>query len=208
MLLLDEFMLLFAIWFSFALRLGELWPIEFMEPNWWIFFVIPAIAIPLFIKLGLYRAVLQYMGIKVFITSFQAITITSLIVGFFMMIFREADLPRSVILIFWFVSNTLVITSRFLFKGILYSWDNFVNDRKAVIIYGAGRAGAQLVESLRRSHDYAPVAFIDDDLSKEGTIINYTQVYSLKFLRKLIKKRKAKAILIAIPSMSESKKKE
>ncbi len=208
MLLLDEFMLLFAIWLSFALRLGDPWPIEYFQPNWWVFIVIPAIAIPLFIKLGLYRAVLQYMGIKVFITSFQAITITSLIVGFFMMIFREADLPRSVILIFWFVSNTLVITSRFLFKGILYSWDNFVNDRKAVIIYGAGRAGAQLIESLRRSHDYAPVAFIDDDLSKEGTIINYTQVYSLKSLRKVIKKRRAKAILIAIPSMSESKKKE
>ena len=42
-----------------------------------------------------------------------------------------------------------------------------MNDRKAVIIYGAGRAGAQLIESLRKSHDYAPVAFIDDDESKK-----------------------------------------
>ena len=148
------------------------------------------------------------MGIKVFTSSFLAITITSLIVGFVMMIFREADLPRSVIFIFWFVSNTLVITSRFLFKGILYSWDNFVNDRKAVIIYGAGRAGAQLIESLRKSHDYAPVAFIDDDESKKGTIINYTYVYSFKDLRYVIKKRKAKVLLLAIPSMSEIKKKE
>ncbi len=208
MLTIDELMLLFAIWVSFALRLGEPWPIEYMKPNWWLFLLIPAIAIPLFIKLGLYRAVLQYMGIKVFTTSFQAITITSLIVGFVMMMFREADLPRSVIFIFWFVSNTLVITSRFLFKGILYSWDNFVNDRKAVIIYGAGRAGAQLIESLRKSHDYAPVAFVDDDQSKEGTIINYTQVYSFKDLRNIIKKRKAKVLLLAIPSMSEVKKRE
>ena len=208
MLTVDELMLLFAIWFSFALRLGEPWPVEYMQPNWWLFVLIPSIAIPLFIKLGLYRAVLQYMGIKVFTTSFQAITITSLIVGFIMMIFREADMPRSVIFIFWFVSNTLVITSRFLFKGILYSWDNFVNDRKAVIIYGAGRAGAELIESLRKSYDYAPVAFIDDDKSKQGTIINYTQVYSFKDLRKVIKKRKAKALLLAIPSMSEVKKKE
>ena len=208
MLIVDELVLLFAIWFSFALRLGELWPIEYMQANWWIFVLIPAIAIPLFIKLGLYRAVLQYMGLKVFTSSFLAITITSLIVGFVMMIFREADLPRSVIFIFWFVSNTLVITSRFLFKGILYSWDNFVNDRKAVIIYGAGRAGAQLIESLRKSHDYAPVAFIDDDQSKKGTIINYTHVYSFKDLRYVIKKRKAKVLLLAIPSMSEIKKKE
>ena len=40
-----------------------------------------------------------------------------------------------------------------------------MNDLKSVIIYGAGRAGAQLIESLRKSHDYAPVAFIDDDES-------------------------------------------
>ena len=208
MLTIDELMLLLAIWFSFALRLGEVWPIDYMQSNWWLFLLIPAIAIPLFIKLGLYRTVLQYMGIKVFTSSFLAITITSLIVGFVMMIFRESDLPRTVIFIFWFVSNTLVITSRFLFKGILYSWDNFVNDRKAVIIYGAGRAGAQLIESLRKSHDYAPVAFIDDDQSKEGTIINYTQVYSFKNLRNVIKKRRAKVLLLAIPSMSEIKKKE
>ncbi len=208
MLIVDVLVLLFAVWFSFSLRLGEPWPIEYMQANWWIFVLIPAIAIPLFIKLGLYRAVLQYMGIKVFTSSFFAITITSLIVGFVMMIFREADLPRSVIFIFWFVSNTLVITGRFLFKGILYSWDNFVNNRKGVIIYGAGRAGAQLIESLRKSHDYAPVAFIDDDHSKVGTIINYTQVYSFKDLRNVIKKRKAKVLLLAIPSMSEIKKKD
>ena len=70
MLIVDELVLLFAIWFSFALRLGEIWPIEYMQANWWLFVMIPAIAIPLFIKLGLYRAVLQYMGIKVFTSSF------------------------------------------------------------------------------------------------------------------------------------------
>ena len=56
MLTVDELILLFAIWFSFALRLGELWPIEYLQANWWIFALIPAIAIPLFIKLGLYRS--------------------------------------------------------------------------------------------------------------------------------------------------------
>jgi FlaA1/EpsC-like NDP-sugar epimerase len=208
MLFADELMLLFAIWVSFALRLGEVWPEEYIYPNWWLFVVIPAVAIPLFIKLGLYRAVLQYLGIKVVITSFQAITITSLIVGFLMMMFREADTPRSVILIFWFVSNTLIITSRFLFKGVLYSWDNFVNNRKPVVVYGAGSAGVQLVESLRKSAEYAPVAFVDDDEAKKGTIINYTEVHGIKDLRKVIKKKKVKVLLLAIPSLSEVKKRE
>ena len=72
MLLLDEFMLLFAIWLSFALRLGDPWPIEYFQLNWWVFAVIPAIAIPLFIKLGLYQAVLQIYGNKGFYHFFSS----------------------------------------------------------------------------------------------------------------------------------------
>ena len=83
-----------------------------------------------------------------------------------MMIFREADMPRTVIFIFWSVSGILIVVGRFIFKGLLYSWDNFVNNRKPTIIYGAGSAGGQLVESLRKNHEYAPVAFIDDDEGK------------------------------------------
>jgi FlaA1/EpsC-like NDP-sugar epimerase len=188
--------------------LGSIWPIEYIYPNWWIFVVSPIVAIPTLIKLGLYRSVLQHMGAKVVLTSFQAVTITSLILGFLMMIFREADTPRSVIIIFWFISTTLIIVSRFIFKGLLYSWDNFVNNRKPVIVYGAGSAGAQLVESLRKNYEYAPVAFIDDDLSKQGMILNYTQIYSFQSIRKIILTRKARIILLAIPSLGDNKRRE
>jgi UDP-N-acetylglucosamine 4,6-dehydratase len=208
MLIADCFFLILAIWLSFSLRLGDPWPQDFLLQNWWMFFSVPIIAIPLFIKLGLYRSVLQHMGSKVIITSFQAITITSLIVGFLIMLFRVAETPRSVILIFWFISTTIVIVSRFIFKGVLYSWDNFVNDRKPVIIYGAGTAGVQLVESLRKNTEYAPIAFIDDDESKHGIILNYTQVYSFKDIRKVILKRKARVILLAIPSLTDTKKRD
>ena len=66
-----------------------------------------------------------------------------------MMFFRESYLPRSVLPIFWFIINTFVIISRFLFKGYLYSWDSFVNDRKQTIIYGAGSAGLQIIRKFK-----------------------------------------------------------
>ncbi len=208
MLSADSIFLIFSLWLSFVLRLGNLWPVEYIYPNWWIFVISPIVSIPVLIKLGLYRSVLQHMGAKVVLTSFQAITITSLILGFLMMIFREADTPRSVIIIFWFISTTLIIVSRFVFKGLLYSWDNFVNNRQPVIVYGAGSAGAQLVESLKKSYEYAPVAFIDDDPSKHGMILNYTQIYSFKNIRKIILTRKARIILLAIPSLGDNKRRE
>jgi len=207
MIMSDVIILLLAIWLSFALRLGILWPEKILS-NLWIFLIIPLVSIPLFIRFGLYKSVLKFMGTKVIVTAFQSITITSLFVGFAMMIFREADMPRTVILIFWFVSSILIIIMRFLYKGYLYSWDNFVNDRKPTIIYGAGSAGAQIVESLRKNHEYAPIAFIDDEKSKQGTFINFTRIHPFSDLKDIIKKRKVKAILLAIPSLSEQRKRD
>jgi len=207
MIMSDVIILLLAIWLSFALRLGVLWPDKILS-NLWIFLIIPLVSIPLFIRFGLYKSVLKFMGAKVIVTAFQSITITSLFVGFAMMIFREADMPRTVILIFWFVSSILIIIMRFLYKGYLYSWDNFVNDRKPTIIYGAGSAGAQIVESLRKNHEYAPIAFIDDEKSKQGTFINFTRIHPFSDLKDIIKKRKVKAILLAIPSLSEQRKRD
>ena len=206
MLFVDVATLLFSLWLAFILRLGEPLPIEYIYPTWWIFIAIPAITIPLFVKLGLYRAVLQYIGIKVITTTFQATTIACLIVGFLMMFFRESNLPRSVLPIFWFIVNISVITSRFIFKGYLYSWDSFVNSRKQTLIYGAGNAGVQLVESLKKSTVYAPIAFIDDNKTKQGTILNYLEVFPFDKIDFLIKNKEAKVLLFAVPSASEKQR--
>tara|TARA_B100001939_G_C16926469_1_gene611877 strand:+ start:108 stop:1727 length:1620 start_codon:yes stop_codon:yes gene_type:complete len=147
------------------------------------------------------------MGVKVIFATFQATTISCLIVGFLMMFFRESDLPRSVLPIFWFITNIFIITIRFLFQGILYSWDTKIKSRKPTIIYGAGNAGVQLVENLKKSSDYAPIAFIDDDIRKQGTILNFLQVYEFDFIQELIKKKNAKVLLLAIPSLNVQKRK-
>ena len=206
MLFVDVATLLFALWLAFVLRIGEPFPTEYIYPSWWLFIAIPFIMIPLFVKLGLYRAVLQYMGIKVITTTFQATTIACLIVGFLMWFFREPNLPRSVLPIFWFIVNIAVIASRFLFKGYLYSWDSFINSRKQTLIYGAGNAGVQLVESLKKSTVYAPIAFIDDDKEKQGTILNYLEVFPFDKIDFLIKNKEAKVLLLAVPSVSEKQR--
>ena len=206
MLFVDVATLLFALWLAFVLRIGEPFPTEYIYPSWWLFIAIPIIMIPLFVKLGLYRAVLQYMGVKVITTTFQATTIACLIVGFWMMFFRESNLPRSVLPIFWLIVNIAVIASRFLFKGYLYSWDSFINSRKQTLIYCAGNAGVQLVESLKKSTVYAPIAFIDDDKEKQGTILNYLEVFPFDKIDFLIKKKDAKVLLLAVPSLSEKQR--
>ncbi|MBT3612580.1 MAG: polysaccharide biosynthesis protein [Flavobacteriales bacterium] len=211
MLLVDVSALLFGLWLSFVLRLGEPWPVDYFYESWWIFILIPLIMTSLFIKLGLYRSVLQYIGIKVITTTFQATTIALLIVVFFIWFFRlsekaEFSLPMSVLPIFWFIVNICVISTRFLLKGYLYSWDSFVNARKQTIIYGAGNAGIQIVENLKKSTIYAPIAFIDDDKSRQGTILNSLEVFAFDKIEKLIKIKKAKVLLFAMPSATHKQR--
>ena len=203
----DVIILIISLWFAFFLQFDSLIP-KHMENNMWLFIFLPIFAIPLFIKTGLYRSVLQYTGIKVITASFQSISITCIVIIFIHYfgkgyIFESTHvLPRSIIPNFWFISNTFIITSRFLLKGMIYSWDTRVNKRKQIIIYGAGNAGIQLVESLTKSLDYAPVAFIDDDIKKQGTIINYIQIFSFNQINNILQKNNVQLILLAIPSAS------
>ena len=79
----DVVILVFSLWLSFTLRFGELWN-SYIDENYWLFILVPIIATPLFVKLGLYRSVLQYTGIKVITTSFKSITIACVAIIFFM----------------------------------------------------------------------------------------------------------------------------
>ena len=88
MIVSDTIILMFSIWFSFTLRLGSFWS-EMISANFWIFFIIPLISIPLFVQFGLYKSVLKFMGTKVIISTLQAITVTSLTLGFVMMILEK-----------------------------------------------------------------------------------------------------------------------
>ena len=208
----DIVILIFSLWLAFFLQSDDFIS-KHMTNNWWLIIAVPIIAIPIFIKIGLYRSVLQYTGVKVITTSFQSITITCILVTFIHYYGRgyffdsNHVLPRSIIPNFWFISNTFIITSRFLLKGMIYSWDTRVNKRKQTIVYGAGSAGVQLVESLKKSLNHAPVAFIDDDKQKHGTIINFIQIFSFDRIEYVIKKFDVKLILLAIPSASPSKRK-
>ncbi|GMA81407.1 hypothetical protein GCM10025855_09400 [Shewanella glacialipiscicola] len=77
-----------------------------------------------------------------------------------------------------------------------------------VIIYGAGVSGRQLVTSLAQSHEYYPFAFVDDDMTLHGTVIQGVHVHSPSIIKKLISQKTATKVLLAMPSASRSRRQE
>ena len=77
MLFVDVLTIISALFLAFVLRAPKDL-MGFIFESWWLFLTIPLLMIPLFIKLGLYRSVLQYINFKIITTTFQATTISCL----------------------------------------------------------------------------------------------------------------------------------
>lgn len=211
MLFADALMLVFALWVSFSLRLGLFYIPK--ETVLLLFAVSPFIAIPIFIRLGLYRAIVRYIGFKALWTIIKAVSIYAVIWSAFIFILGEnlSSVPRSVTLINWLVAILLIGSSRMFvrwwFVGIEISKPEHKKLKRNVVIYGAGTAGIQLASVLEYSKEYSPVAFVDDKSELHKNTINSLRVYSTEELDQIILLLDIDEVFIAIPSASHTRRK-
>lgn len=214
MLLGDLILVPLALWFSFSLRLGE-----FYVPDRgiaYLFLLAPVISVPVFIRFGLYSAIVRYIGFHALWAVTQAVALYALIWGAVALISGvEGVLPRSVVIINWLVVLMLVGGSRMIARW----WLSGVNPvrilnsskyrsllKKNVVIYGAGSAGVQLATALAYGAEYNPVAFIDDDKVISNHRLNGYRVYTFIHLGSLIEKYNVTDVLLAMPSAPRSQR--
>lgn len=206
MLVADMIMLPVALWTAFALRLGELQPD--VAAYWWIFLAAPLFSIPIFIRIGLYRAVVRFMGINAVFAIFKGVTISTLLLATVVLMTETKGVPRSVFLIYWGVAVIYIGGSRMLMRSYFQSLSLTNEAKQNLIIYGAGSAGAQLASALLQGNEVKPVAFIDDNVSLRGSEIQGIKIFSSEELNVLIKKYKINQVLLAMPSISRSRRRE
>src|SRR5690554_1525601 len=77
MILFDIVVLAFALWASFSLRYGQ-WTPPNALPDLLLILSAPIVAIPIFVRLGLYRAVIRYLPERALWTTLQATTLAVL----------------------------------------------------------------------------------------------------------------------------------
>ncbi|WP_178392003.1 polysaccharide biosynthesis protein [Pseudomonas putida] len=210
-----------ALWLAFVVRLGIDDLANPVEDHLWLFLAAPVIAIPLFVRFGMYRAVMRYFGNDALITIIKAVSLASLILAVVVYWYSGHNnvVPRSIIFNFWWLSLIMVgglrLAMRQYFLGDWYSAVQhvpFTTNRDdglpKVAIYGAGAAGNQLVAALRLGKVMRPVAFIDDDSSIADRVISGLQVYKPRHIQRMIDMTGAQEILLAIPSTSRGRRRE
>ena len=169
----------------------------------------PFIAIPIFVSLGLYRAVIRYIGFLAMWAVVKAVSLYTLAWGMIVLLAAIPDVPRSVLLINWLVTLLLIGGTRALARWWLTGNLRFHNDspdKRNVAIYGAGAAGIQIATALSASPDFSPVAFIDDNRSLQGNYIHGLRVHSFEKLQKVMDDLAISDVLLAMPSISRTQR--
>ena len=76
-ILVDTLLIWTALWLAFFIRLDDASKIEPLRGHAWLFILAPLLAIPLFARFGLYRAVMRYFGNQAFTTIVKAVSPSS-----------------------------------------------------------------------------------------------------------------------------------
>ena len=96
---IESLILILVLYASFVIRLGYFYiPIQ---PILALIIAAPIIAMPIFIKYGLYNSIIRYMGLKSAWDIAKAVSLYSLIWGVVVFLTAVYGIPRSVILINW-----------------------------------------------------------------------------------------------------------
>ncbi|MHC8306513.1 polysaccharide biosynthesis protein [Pseudomonas sp. PB3P13] len=216
----DIILVWLALWMAFVVRLGVDELVNPFVQHLWLFLSAPAVAVPLFIRFGMYRAVMRYFGNDALIAIIKAVSLSSLILGVVVFWYsnHENVVPRSIIFNYWWLSLIMVgglrLAMRHYFLGDWFSAAPYApfssrdDGLTRVAIYGAGAAGNQLVAALRIGRVMRPVAFIDDDNSIADRVISGLHVYKPKHVQRMIESTGAQEILLAIPSTNRSRRRE
>ena len=210
MMFVDVLLIVTILALSFSMRLGEwFWPQGDLV---YLLFFAPLVAIPIFIKFGLYRAIVRYIGFKALWVIVQAVSLYALVWGVIVLLSGAQGVPRSVILINWILGMLLIggsrIIGRWWFSDKKSYSVNAFDKRKNVLVYGAGSAGIQLATALTYSQELNPIAFIDDEPTLSNHQIMGLKVYSSNNLGELVASMKIEEVLLAIPSVSRNRRNE
>ena len=110
--------------------------------------------------------------------------------------------PLSGFIIFGIVFFLLAVVSRLLLLQVLLSvYRDKDGVRTRVLIYGAGPTGRQLAAALRMDETITPVAFVDDNATLQGSIVQGLRVYDPARMRKLQRSRGIDRVLLAMPGV-------
>lgn len=201
---LDIVVLSLGYWISYVLRLDS---INFGRHSDVFIESLPLVLLTVigsFFWLGVYRQVWRYANYNSALLIGRSLLLGVLVFqAIAYLTFRDQVIPRSVPVIFFFVSLILVTGTKFFWRF----WITFVgtHDKSRIktrcFVYGAGNAGELFARHVvaNPGFPFEIVGFIDDDKNKNNRTIHGIKILGAgNRLRELAEKNQVETIIIAL----------
>ena len=208
--ILDTVLAVLATWLAFTLRLdAPHWP---QGDAWGVYALSPLLALPLFVRHGLYRAVFRYSGMAALQALVQSILLYGVLFALALLVWQPQGVPRSVSvlqpLLLLLLAGGVRVFARHWLSAQSAAQKEQTRHLGRLLIYGAGAAGVQMAVALSRTHEFDLVGFVDDDASVQGRNINGLHVYPPQALPTVVHDKMVSDLLLAMPSISRQRRVE
>ncbi len=209
----DVSLCVLTVWLAFYLRLGEWVPMrgheQWQPMNAALLSV--AVALPIFITQGFYRAIFRYSGWPALMTVTKAMLMYGVVFFTAITAFGFAGVPRTLGLI----QPMLLLLAVGLSRAVARYWLGGAYQNRLrlatlpkVLVYGAGDAGRQLVRAMTNSQEMRVAGFLDDDDRLQGHVLNGQPIYAPQDLGQLVVNLGVTHVLLALPTISRARRNE
>jgi FlaA1/EpsC-like NDP-sugar epimerase len=218
-IVIDQFIALFALIFAYLIRFDLKADKELIEIEWavlsksiGIFFLVKLLVYYFFkIHKGLVRHTSTADMKRIFLAVLTSSVIFALL-GFVRFFYFDQYFlfPSSVLIMEFMFSFLLMVGSRFVVKALyLESVKNSI-DEERVLIYGAGISGLITKRTIEKDTklNYKLVGFIDDQPKMSNTRLEGVQVFHTSKLENLIREEGVSLVIIAIQQPDEENRRK
>ncbi len=198
---LDMVVASFALWLTYAAQNLTLLPSAITE-HWWLLPLASVTTVSVFYVFRQYHTVIRFAGSRFFLNTLIASFLTAWIVGVAALfeIYGSGGVPTAIFVTYPFYLMGGTAGSRLLARRVLEIQVTPKEEKIISVIYGSGSGGTQLFSAIRYGGIYKPLAFLDDDRSKQGQSVHGLRVYAPMKLPALMKSSGVSTVLLALPS--------
>jgi FlaA1/EpsC-like NDP-sugar epimerase len=206
--LLDVVAILGSYFLAIKLRFDVILPATDWEILVKVLPILLLFRISIFIWSGLYGVLIRYLNLHNYLPIVKAVTFSTLLTITSVYLLGYRSFPRSILIIDWFILNSLMVLIRVsgkLIRDKLYRKET--SDRKRVLIYGAGKKGILAANWLRDSVEI--IGFLDDNRAKRQRRIDHYRVLGGRYdLEPLARIYPIEEVIIAISNLDGRNLKE
>lgn len=201
----DVIMMPLALFVAITLRLGS--TEHHIGGGGWLYVAVLVTTLPVFVKLGLYRAVIRYIAGKALVAVIAGVTLSVALLLVLNLTVTHKEVPAAAFVIYWALAMLYVAGSRYIVRLALQMFRGGA-DRVRVAIYGAGEAGVRVAMALQAGNEMQPILFIDDNRALRGSVIRGLEVFGAEDLPGLISEFSLATVLLALPSETRRRRRE